>query len=110
MRFRLHELLTDERAKLSAARTGLWITVAMALVTVGLDLYMTWLGGKATIPNTVYSLEATMFMAFASWAGGPRIAQYLGPQIGSAATGIAAAIRDKRLPSKDDDERSGGQQ
>lgn len=109
MRFRLHELFTDERAKLSAARLGLWITVGMALVTVGFDVYMTWLGGKATIPNTVYSLEATMFLAFASWAGGPRIAQYLGPQIGVAASGIAAAVRDKRLPSKMDDERAGGQ-
>src|SRR5262245_5144959 len=109
MRFRLHELFSDERGKISAARTGLWITVGCALATIGCDVYMTWLGGKSAIPNAAYSLEGTMFTAFAAWAGGPRIAQYLGPQVGQVALGIAAANRDVRLPSKTDDERAGGQ-
>lgn len=106
MTFRLHQLIEDEKHKLSAARVGLWITVGLALATVGVDIHLTMIAALAHIPNTVYALEGTMFTAFAAWAGGPRIAQYLGPQIGAVATGIAAAIRDARLPSKQDDERA----
>ena len=108
MRFRLNQLVEDEKGKLSAARVGLWITVGVSLVNFGVDVYLTLIAGKARIPNTVYALEGTMFTAFAAWAAGPRIAQYIGPQIGQVASGIAAAVRDARLPSKDDDEREGG--
>jgi hypothetical protein len=102
---RLHQLVEDEKGKLSASRVGLWLTVLLALTTVAVDIALTVHAVKAQIPNTVYSLEGTMFIAFASWAGGPRVAQYLGPQLGQVATGIAAATRDARLPSKNDDER-----
>jgi hypothetical protein len=46
-----------------------------------------------------------MFVAFASWAAGPRIAEYLAPQLGAVVQGLASAVRDSRLPSKHDDER-----
>jgi hypothetical protein len=104
---RLKELVTDEKGKLSASRVGLWLTLLSAGAVIAVDVYQT-LQNKTPIPNTVYSLQGTMFMAFASWAAGPRIAQYLGPQIGAVAQGIGAANRDARLPNKLDDERSGG--
>lgn len=109
MRFRLHELATDEKGKLSTARLGLWITIIAALTAMGLDIYaQIFLNARPPIPNAVYSLLGTMFMAFATMVGGPRMAQYLGPQIGAVSAGIASAVRDMRLPSRDDDERSGG--
>ncbi len=103
---RLHELIEDERHHLSSARCGLWFTVALAALTVATDVYLT--AGTtltARIPNPVYGLEGTMFTVFAAWAAGPRIAQYLGPQVGAVASGLAAAVRDARLPSRSDDER-----
>ncbi len=87
----LRNLVTDEQAKTSAARVGLWITVAMALITVGVDIALTLYSSTTHIPNTVYALEGTMFTAFAAWAGGPRIAKYIGPQIGNVATGIGGS-------------------
>ncbi len=102
---RLHQLIEDERRKLSASRVGLWSTMALALITIAVDVYVVLSGGKVFVPNTVYALEGTMFTAFAAWAAGPRIAQYLGPQVGAIASGIASAVRDARLPSRNDDER-----
>jgi hypothetical protein len=100
---RLPELIEDESGALSSARCGLWVTVLLAIITIALDI-----SRHTPLPNAVYSLEATMFMAFASWAAGPRIAQYIGPQIGQAAQGVASANRDTRFPSREDDERHGG--
>jgi len=103
---RLEQLIEDEKKKLSASRVGLWITVTLTIVTIAIDVYLTLHAAKAFIPNTVYALEGTMFTAFATWAAGPRIAQYLGPQVGQVATGIAAAARDALLPNnRKDDER-----
>lgn len=91
-------LVTDEQNKTSASRVGLWITVVLALVTVGVDIALTLRLAAQHIPNTVYALEGTMFTVFAAWAAGPRIAQYIGPQIGQIASGIAAATRDAMPP------------
>ena len=93
-RYHLRDLVTDERGHLSSARVGLWTTVAVTLVVVGIDVVLTLHGAQARVPNTVYGVLGTMFMAFASWAAGPRIAQYLGPQIGQVASGLASASRD----------------
>lgn len=101
---RLHQLFEDEKDNISAARCGMWLTIVLAVATIVVDI----LRATNHVPNTVYGLEATMFMSFCSWAAGPRIAQYLAPQIGNAVSGLAAAVRDVRLPSKTDDERQGG--
>jgi len=87
----LRLLITDEQEKTSAARVGLWIAVALALLTIGVDIALTLGQGSTHIPNTVYALEGTMFMVFAAWAAGPRIAQYIGPEIGKVASGIGGA-------------------
>lgn len=103
---RFYDLVKDERGALSSARCGLWVTVVLALVTVSIDVWLTVHGAKVSIPNTAYALEGTMFTVFASWAAGPRIAQYIGPQIGQVASGIASAVRSNREPdARKDDER-----
>ncbi|MEA3244798.1 MAG: hypothetical protein U9Q74_01450 [Gemmatimonadota bacterium] len=91
---RLGELIHDEKGKLSVARCGLWLTIGVALVVMAVDVHLVVSGAEARVPNTVYALLGTMFTAFAAWAGGPRIAQYLAPQVGQVASGIAAAARD----------------
>ena len=102
---RLHQLLEDEGRDLSAARCGMWVTVALVLMIVTIDTVLTIVNAPARIPNTVYGLMGTMFVSFASWAAGPRIAEYLAPQLGAAVQGLSGAARDARLPSKTDDER-----
>lgn len=92
-------LVEDERGALSSARTGMWATVLVAYVSIGVDLYLVLTGGKHFVPNTVYGVLGTMFLAFASWAAGPRIAQYLGPQIGAVAQGLGAATRTDAPPT-----------
>lgn len=90
----LRQLVTDETRKTSSARLGLWITVGMALITVGVDIALTLGSSASHIPNTVYALEGTMFTVFAAWAAGPRIAQYIGPQLGAIAQGIGQSSGD----------------
>jgi len=102
---RLQQLVEDEGFHLSAARVGMWLTVLLAFATVGIDAGLTIARAPALLPNTIYGLEGTMFVAFASWAAGPRIAEYLAPQLGAVVQGLASAVRDSRLPSKHDDER-----
>jgi len=102
---RLSDLVKDEKGALSSARCGLWVTVALALATVAVDVWLTFHAAKAFIPNAVYALEGTMFTVFASWAAGPRIAQYIGPVIGQVAQGIGASSRAKPpFPGMDQDE------
>lgn len=88
----VRELVSDEKHHLSTARVGLWTTMVLTFATIAIDIVLTILA-KHTIPNAIYSLEGTMFTVFASWAAGPRIAQYIGPQIGQIAQGIGASAR-----------------
>lgn len=89
----LRELVSDERGHLSTARVGLWVTMALAILTVGVDIGLTLSASKVFIPNPAYAMEGTMFTVFATWAAGPRIAQYIGPQIGAVVQGIGASVR-----------------
>lgn len=102
---RLEHLYTDDKGELSISRLGLLLTIALAVITIGLDLALTLADAHASIPNTVYALETSMFMAFVSWVTGPRMASFIAPQISAAASAVAKATRDPRLPSKADDER-----
>lgn len=100
----LRELVSDEKGHLSTARVGLWVTMALAILTVGVDVALTVAAARAFIPNPVYALEGTMFTVFAGWAAGPRIAQYLLPQVGQIAQGIGASARPPHA-GMDQDER-----
>ena len=91
----LHDLICDERGHISSARCGLWITVLATLVAFGIDAWLTLHGVAFRLPNTIYAIFGTMFTVFASWAAGPRIAQYIGPQLGQIAAGIGASARDQ---------------
>jgi hypothetical protein len=50
------------------------------------------------VPNAAYALLGTIFTGLLAWTAGPRIAQYLGPQIGAVAKGIGDAVKQPRRP------------
>jgi hypothetical protein len=76
-------LIRDENGKPSTSRVAFWIVL---LTTLGIILIC-----PARIPQAAYSLLGGTIIALASWAAGPRIAQYIGPQIGAAAGAIGQA-------------------
>ena len=93
-RLDIRELVSDERHHLSSARVGLWITVLLAVLCFGVDIGLTVTHAPARLPNPVYATLGTMFTVFATWAAGPRIAAYIGPQIGQVAQGLGQSTRD----------------
>jgi hypothetical protein len=90
----IRQILADEKGKLSAARVLLVATLAFTAVIIIADSLL-W----ATVPNAAYALLGTIFTGLLAWTAGPRIAQYLGPQIGAVASGIGASLtREPRKP------------
>ena len=88
----IKEILRDERGSLSAARSFLLGTLLFTGALIVLDS-MLW-----EVPEVVYTLLGSLGMGLLAWAGGPRVAQYLGPQIGAVTAGIAKAVRGPRRP------------
>ena len=88
------EILADEKGKLSAARVLLVCCLGFTAVLVVFDSIL-W----ATVENAVYALLGTIFTGLLAWTAGPRIAQYLCPQISGVASGIGSALtREPRRP------------
>lgn len=80
-------LLRDETGSLSSARVGFWVWTAFTIVLVlGVATKLLLDPGQA-----VWSLVGGVFIALIGWAGGPRIMQHLGPQVGAFAKSIADA-------------------
>lgn len=93
-------LLRDEQHGVSTARVGFW---AWSVFTMSIVASVVWFDAKEP-SQAVWTLIGGIIMALITWAAGPRIAQYIGPQIGNVARAISTA-RDKREPSKFDDHR-----
>jgi len=86
------EIVKDERGSLSAARVFLAASLVFTGVIIVLDSTV-W-----DVPEAVYSLLGGLAVGLVAWAGGPRVAQYLGPQVAGVASGIAHAIKGPRQP------------
>ena len=80
----IKEFLADENGKPSAARM---LLVACLVFTGALIVFDTVLWGD--VSSDIYSLLGIIFIGLLSWAGAPRIAQHLLPQIGAVASGIS---------------------
>ena len=89
----IHQILADEKGKLSAARVLLTACLAFTAVIIIADSLL-W----ADVANAAYALLGTIFTGLLGWTAGPRIAQYFGPQVGGIASGIGSAL--KREPRK----------
>jgi hypothetical protein len=87
------DMVLDEQSGVSSARIGMWATSLLIFALVIIDSVLAIQQSKISIPAAPYAILSTMFLGFVSWAAGPRIAQYLGPQIGQVASGIAQAVQ-----------------
>lgn len=87
-------LLHDERGQWSSARCAFWAILFFTVVVITGDVFF-----ARDVENAVYAILTTCFMATASWAAGPRIAQYLAPQIAAATKAVGEAL--KRRDPKD---------
>jgi len=88
----LSEILKDERGFFSAARTFLFGSLVFTGAIIMLDSII------LAVPEIAYTLLGSLNVGLVAWAGGPRVAQYLAPQIGSVAAGIAKAVKEPRRP------------
>lgn len=89
------QLLQDERGHLSTARTLLWVWSLFTLLLIALA----W----RELPNGVLSLLSGVEIALVAWAAGARIAQYLGPQVGSTAAAVGQSLREAVQKRRDSD-------
>lgn len=85
-------ILRDERGSLSAARSFLLGALLFTGALIVLDSTI-W-----DVPEVVYTLLGSIGVGLMAWAGGPRVVQYLGPQVSAVASGIAKAIRNPQRP------------
>ena len=91
----IRQILADEKGNPSAARVLLVASLAFTAAIIVADSLL-W----AEVPNAAYALLGTIFTGLLAWTAGPRIAQYLGPQIGAVAQGIGASLtKDPRRPN-----------
>ena len=88
----LSEILKDERGSFSAARTFLFGSLVFTGTIIVLDSLM------LAVPEIAYTLLGSLNVGLVAWAGGPRVAQYLAPQIGAVASGIAQAVKSPKRP------------
>lgn len=76
-------VFSDERGNWSAARVFFMLWTAIVV-------WASWYRPA----EAFWPVAATVMLGLLSWAAGPRIAQYLAPQVGAAAQATAAAVRD----------------
>ena len=88
----LKDILKDERGTVSAARTFLLGVLLFTGTIIVLDSII------LAVPEIAYTLLGSLNVGLLAWAGGPRVAQYLAPQIGAVASGIAQAVKNPRRP------------
>ena len=88
----IREILTDEKGSLSAARTFLLGSLLFMGVLIVLDSTV-W-----EVPGTAYTLLGSLGVGLLAWAGGPRVSQYLAPQEGAVASGIAKSSKEPKRP------------
>ena len=91
-------LIRDEKGKPSTSRVAFWIVLLFTLVCIAVN--------PARVPPAAYALLGGTITALAAWAAGPRIAQYIGPQIAGIASAIGQAkgrlVRTVDDPDADD--------
>lgn len=98
----LSTLIRDEQGNYSSARCSWWLTLIWTLATITRDSF----NAGFNVPPAGYALLGTVTTLAGVWAAGPRIAQYVGPQMGAMIGAIGKAKGDEREPDRfRDDER-----
>lgn len=70
--------LRDEQGNLSSGRLAFWIAFTWTVVFVSLHIC-----GIIVIPDLAYKIMTVIFTVLGSWTAGPRLAQYIMPNVGS---------------------------
>ena len=86
------EIVRDEQGSLSAARVFLAASLIFTGIIIVLDATIWY------VPEPANSLLGGLTVGLVAWAGGPRVAQYLAPQVGAVTSGIAQAAKGLRRP------------
>ena len=84
---RVHGWLHDEQGDKSISRLLLVGTICFAFVLIAVDTVT-----MVTAPGEAYALLGSLIVGLIAWAGGARIARYVGPQIAGVVQGIAAKV------------------
>lgn len=86
--------LSDERGSQSAARTFLMYALSYQGVYLAVVLLIEAVRGSAVETlGVVLAFFTALDVGLIAWAGGARIAAYIGPQIGAAVQGVADSAR-----------------
>lgn len=92
------DMLHDETGSHSTARTMFVGFLLLCMVLLVFEAF-----GVTSLQQLHFAFMGGVVTALAAWAGGPRVAKYIGPQIGKFAQSVAQA---KGEPNPfDDDER-----
>lgn len=83
------DIFRDEQGSLSSAR----VFLACHLVQMTAYVWVCLLADKDT-NGSVLTMDAGIATALIAWAGGARIAQYIGPQIAATSSAVASSIRE----------------
>lgn len=83
---KLTTIFKDERGDWSAARVFLFIWLANAAAYV-------WQRPDSVSLGAVLTFFTAIGTPLIVWTAGPRIAQYLGPQVGSVVAGVAESAK-----------------
>lgn len=78
------QVVSDEKGNVSAARV-------FFLMWTCIVVWAAW----HQPADAFWPLAASVLIGLLSWAAGPRIAQYLAPQVGAAASATAEALKQK---------------
>lgn len=95
----VNSFFKDERGKWSIARA--WLTIWLVL---GVTMMWRALFRNVHLQNVEWNTWGATAMWLAIAVFGPRVGQYLGPQLGAIVQGIGQSVRDPRLPSRTDRE------
>lgn len=84
---RVHGWLHDEQGDKSISRLLLVVTIAFSFLLISVDALT-----QAVVPGEAYALLGSLIVGLIAWAGGSRIARYVGPQMAGVVQGIAARV------------------
>jgi hypothetical protein len=84
---KVHGWLRDEQGDKSISRLLLIVTMAFTFTVIAVDALT-----EAAVPGEAYALLGSLVVGLIAWAGGARIARYIGPQVAGIAQGIAAKV------------------
>jgi hypothetical protein len=85
----LFRVWTDEKGNPSSARCLLWLVVLYLFRVI--EVHLT----GVPVDSAVWAILTTTIMLFTAWAAGPRLAEYILPQLTGAVSAVGQALRRK---------------